>query len=83
MVRRALFLGLLLGPLTVVLHYATDLGATAEFITGAQVRAPAIMTKTGFEWLHRLAQDPKRMFGRYLIGNPLFLTRILRARLGR
>ena len=59
------------------------IGATADFITGAQVRAPAIMAKTGFEWLHRLAQDPKRMFGRYVIGNPLFLSRILRARFGR
>ncbi len=35
MVRRVLFIGLLLGPLTIVLHYATGLGATAEFVLAA------------------------------------------------
>jgi len=39
-VRRALFLGLLLGPLTIVLHYATDLGATAEFVLAAASLIP-------------------------------------------
>ena len=56
------------------------IGATADFITGVQVRAPAFMTRHGLEWLHRLARDPRRMFGRYVVGNPLFLARILRAR---
>ena len=41
MIRRALFVGLLLGPLTIVLHYATDLGATAEFVLAAAVAHPA------------------------------------------
>ena len=35
MVRRILYAGLLLGPLTVLVHYATDLGATAEFVLAA------------------------------------------------
>jgi Ca2+:H+ antiporter len=39
-VRRALFLGLLVGPLTIVLHYATDLGATAEFVLAAVALIP-------------------------------------------
>jgi len=39
-VRRALFLGLAVGPLTVVLHYATDLGATAEFVLAAASLIP-------------------------------------------
>jgi N-acetylglucosaminyldiphosphoundecaprenol N-acetyl-beta-D-mannosaminyltransferase len=59
------------------------IGATADFITGAQVRAPAFMAKSGLEWLHRLVREPRRMFGRYVIGNPLFLSRIVRERLGR
>ena len=40
MVRRALFLGLLLGPITIVLHFATDLGATAEFVLAALALIP-------------------------------------------
>ena len=40
MVRRVLFLGLLLGPLTIVLHYATDLGSTAEFVLAAASLIP-------------------------------------------
>jgi Ca2+:H+ antiporter len=39
-VRRALFVGLLLGPLTIVLHYATGLGATAEFLLAAAALIP-------------------------------------------
>jgi Ca2+:H+ antiporter len=39
-IRRALFAGLLLGPLTVVLHYAADLGATAEFVLAAASLIP-------------------------------------------
>lgn len=40
MVRRALFIGLLLGPLTILLHYATDLGATVEFVLAAASLIP-------------------------------------------
>ena len=40
MVRRVLFVGLLLGPLTIVLHYATDLGETAEFVLAAAALIP-------------------------------------------
>jgi len=39
-VRRALFIGLGLGPLTIVLHYAADLGATAEFVLAAMSLIP-------------------------------------------
>ena len=40
MVRRVLFLGLALGPLTILLHYATDFGATAEFVLAAASLIP-------------------------------------------
>jgi len=59
------------------------IGATADFIVGAQRRGPEWMTRHGFEWLSRLTSDPRRLFGRYVIGNPLFLGRILRQRWGR
>ena len=40
MVRRVLFLGLLLGPLTILLHYAAHLGSTAEFVLAAMSLIP-------------------------------------------
>ena len=58
------------------------IGAAADFLAGVQVRAPGFMAKHGLEWLYRLAREPRRMFGRYVIGNPLFLARVVRARLG-
>ena len=56
-------------------------GAFFDFIAGTVPRAPAWMNRFGLEWLHRLAQEPKRMWRRYLLGNPAFLYRNLRQRL--
>ncbi|HYE31497.1 MAG TPA: WecB/TagA/CpsF family glycosyltransferase [Methylomirabilota bacterium] len=41
------------------------IGATIDFLAGKVSRAPVWMQKTGTEWLFRLAQEPKRLFGRY------------------
>ena len=57
------------------------IGAAADFVTGVQRRGPAALTNHRLEWLARLASDPRRLFGRYVIGNPLFLARVVRARL--
>lgn len=43
------------------------LGASLDFEAGNVKRAPKWMQKTGFEWLFRITQDPKRMFKRYVI----------------
>jgi N-acetylglucosaminyldiphosphoundecaprenol N-acetyl-beta-D-mannosaminyltransferase len=40
------------------------------------------MTGHGFEWLARLLIEPRRLWRRYVIGNPLFLARVLKQRLG-
>ena len=40
-------------------------GATVDFLAGAVKRAPVWMRKCGLEWLFRLAQEPRRLFGRY------------------
>ena len=40
------------------------------------------MRNSGFEWLARLIFAPRRMWRRYIIGNPLFILRVLRQRLG-
>jgi N-acetylglucosaminyldiphosphoundecaprenol N-acetyl-beta-D-mannosaminyltransferase len=40
-------------------------GATLDFIAGRIKRAPALMQRTGTECFYRLAQEPRRLFGRY------------------
>jgi exopolysaccharide biosynthesis WecB/TagA/CpsF family protein len=41
------------------------IGASLEFLVGAQKRAPLWMRRAGMEWAHRLASDPKRLWRRY------------------
>jgi N-acetylglucosaminyldiphosphoundecaprenol N-acetyl-beta-D-mannosaminyltransferase len=52
-------------------------GAIIDFIGGRVPRAPFWMRKVGMEWMFRLVLEPTRLFQRYVIGNPLFLTRAL------
>lgn len=59
------------------------IGATADFIAGVQVRGPRVLTDNGFEWLARFWSDPKRLFGRYVVGNPAFVVRVLWCRIQR
>lgn len=56
-------------------------GAFLDFTAGVVPRAPAWMNRLGIEWLYRLLQEPRRMWRRYVLGNPVFLARVLRARL--
>jgi exopolysaccharide biosynthesis WecB/TagA/CpsF family protein len=46
------------------------IGASIDFLTGKQPRAPVWVQKAGFEWLHRLLSDPRRLASRYLIECP-------------
>jgi len=48
-------------------------GAAFDFVAGTVKRAPKWMQKCGLEWLFRLCQEPRRLWRRYLIGNPVFL----------
>jgi exopolysaccharide biosynthesis WecB/TagA/CpsF family protein len=57
-------------------------GAFFDFQTGTVQRAPRWMNRMGLEWVHRLLLEPRRMWRRYLVGNPLFVLRVLRARFG-
>jgi N-acetylglucosaminyldiphosphoundecaprenol N-acetyl-beta-D-mannosaminyltransferase len=50
-------------------------GAILDFLSGDVPRAPLLMRHLGLEWAFRLSLEPKRLFGRYVIGNPLFLLR--------
>lgn len=57
---------------------ALCVGASVDFLTGRQTRAPSIMRRTGLEWLHRLASDPKRMVDRYLVRGPAIFSIVAR-----
>jgi exopolysaccharide biosynthesis WecB/TagA/CpsF family protein len=46
------------------------IGASIDFLTGKQRRAPVWVQKAGLEWLHRLLSEPQRLASRYLIQCP-------------
>ncbi len=46
------------------------IGASINFLTGTERRAPRWMQRTGVEWVYRLAQDPGRLAKRYLVRGP-------------
>jgi N-acetylglucosaminyldiphosphoundecaprenol N-acetyl-beta-D-mannosaminyltransferase len=64
-------------------NVALTAGAVFDYLAGAVPRAPAWMTDHGLEWLGRLVIEPRRLWRRYLVGNPLFLWRVLQQRRGR
>jgi exopolysaccharide biosynthesis WecB/TagA/CpsF family protein len=45
-------------------------GASVDFLTGAEKRAPVVMQRLGLEWLFRLLQNPRRLARRYLVRGP-------------
>lgn len=53
-------------------------GAIIDFLGGKVSRAPSWMRRLGIEWVYRLMLEPKRLFRRYVLGNPLFLFRVNR-----
>ena len=50
-------------------------GGLFDFFSGRVSRAPSILRTLGLEWTWRLAQEPGRMWRRYIIGNVTFLAR--------
>lgn len=52
-------------------------GALFDFYAGDVPRAPVRLRALGLEWVWRLLLEPRRLFGRYVLGNPLFLARIV------
>ncbi|MGO9901856.1 MAG: WecB/TagA/CpsF family glycosyltransferase [Solirubrobacteraceae bacterium] len=52
-------------------------GVSFSFVAGEISRAPAIMQRLGFEWLHRMIQEPKRLYRRYLLLGIPFLVHLL------
>lgn len=57
-------------------------GAAFDFHTGRIPQAPRWMQQSSLEWLFRLWQEPRRLWYRYLVYNPLFIALILAQALG-
>jgi N-acetylglucosaminyldiphosphoundecaprenol N-acetyl-beta-D-mannosaminyltransferase len=52
-------------------------GALFDYVSGRVPRAPGWLADNGLEWIFRLGVEPQRMWRRYLLGNPVFLSRVL------
>ena len=50
-------------------------GAAFDLLTGRIQQAPRWMQRLGLEWLFRVTQEPKRLWKRYFVNNPLFVLR--------
>jgi len=59
------------------------LGASIDFLAGRVRRAPRFMSDYGFEWLFRLALEPRRLAHRYLLRDPLFVKIVLQQALSK
>lgn len=59
---------------------ALCVGASINFLTGVERRAPLWMRKVGFEWVYRLCNDPVRLARRYLVRGPRILLLLWRIR---
>jgi N-acetylglucosaminyldiphosphoundecaprenol N-acetyl-beta-D-mannosaminyltransferase len=57
---------------------ALCIGASIDFLTGRQRRAPIWVQRIGCEWLYRLIADPGRMWRRYLVEGPKIFRIALR-----
>jgi N-acetylglucosaminyldiphosphoundecaprenol N-acetyl-beta-D-mannosaminyltransferase len=58
--------------------FVMGVGGTFDVVAGKSKRAPVFMQKAGLEWFHRLLQEPRRMWKRYLFTNTVFAVKLLR-----
>ena len=57
-------------------------GAAFDFHAGLKSQAPRWMQRVGLEWFYRLLCEPRRLWRRYLVNNPLFVWYVLLQWLG-
>jgi exopolysaccharide biosynthesis WecB/TagA/CpsF family protein len=55
--------------------------ALLDFLSGAVPRAPRAVRRLRLEWLYRLYREPGRLWQRYVVGNPVFLARVVSQKL--
>lgn len=58
---------------------ALCIGASIDFLTGNERRAPMWMQKASIEWLYRLLQNPRRLASRYLVRGPRGLAHLVKS----
>ena len=56
---------------------AMGVGGLFDYYSGSIQRAPAALRAAGCEWVWRLMQEPRRLFVRYVLGNPMFVARAM------
>ena len=59
-------------------RFVMGVGGAVDIVAGRRRRAPVWMQRMGLEWLFRLAQDPRRLARRYVVGNTRFVLLVLR-----
>lgn len=59
---------------------ALCVGASVDFLTGNQKRAPRIFQKMSLEWFFRLLSNPKKFFSRYVLGLPQFIGLLIKTK---
>jgi N-acetylglucosaminyldiphosphoundecaprenol N-acetyl-beta-D-mannosaminyltransferase len=63
--------------------YVMGVGGAIDVVAGHTRRAPRWVQRIGLEWAFRLAQEPRRLFRRYLVTNARFLGLVVRHALAR
>jgi N-acetylglucosaminyldiphosphoundecaprenol N-acetyl-beta-D-mannosaminyltransferase len=58
--------------------FVMGVGGSMDILGGVRKRAPILLQRFGLEWAYRLAQDPRRLAGRYVVGNSRFTWLVAR-----
>lgn len=61
-------------------NFKMGVGGSFDVFAGKTKRAPAWMQNAGLEWFYRFAQEPRRMWKRYLVGNSKFIYLVIKER---
>lgn len=64
-------------------RYAVAVGGAFDVVAGRRRRAPRLIQRAGLEWMVRLAQEPRRLAGRYTVTSGRFVLMVIRAWLRR
>ena len=57
--------------------FVMGIGGSLDVVAGKVRRAPGLVQTLGFEWLYRLAQEPRRLAVRYLRTNAVFAVLLI------
>lgn len=63
--------------------YSIGVGGSFDVLAGELRRAPRFMQRLGLEWLYRLVQEPRRLFGRYAVTNTRYAALLVMGAFGR